>query len=114
MKTHIQKILVVALILIGINATAQTRYLDNIFDSVTVTPDVVYGQNLTVLPMLQLLPPAIAPLTCDIYEPKNDTMTNRPVIVLIHTGSFLPPVLNGQPTGSKADYSVVENWSFDR
>ena len=109
MKTHIQKILVVALILIGINATAQTRYLDNIFDSVTVTTDVVYGQNLTVLPMLQGLAPAIAPLSCDIYEPKNDTMTNRPVIVLIHTGSFLPPVLNGQPTGSKADYSVVEN-----
>jgi hypothetical protein len=109
MKTHIQKILAVALIFIGINATAQTRYLDNMFDSVTVTSDVQYATNISVLPMLQGLAPGPAPLLCDIYEPKNDTMTDRPVIVLIHTGSFLPAVLNGQATGSKTDLSVVEN-----
>ena len=99
----------VALIFIGINATAQTRYLDNMFDSVTVTSDVQYATNISVLPMLQGLAPGPAPLLCDIYEPKNDTMTDRPVIVLIHTGSFLPAVLNGQATGSKTDLSVVEN-----
>ena len=109
MKTHIQKILAVALIFIGINATAQTRYLDNMFDSVTVTSDVQYATNISVLPMLQGLAPGPAPLLCDIYEPKNDTMTDRPVIVLIHTGSFLPAIANGQATGSKSDLSIVEN-----
>jgi len=109
MKTHIQKSLAVILIFIGINATAQTRYLDNIFDSVTVTSDVQYATNISVLPMLQGLAPGPAPLLCDIYEPKNDSIIDRPVIVLIHTGSFLPAVLNGQATGSKSDNSIVEN-----
>jgi hypothetical protein len=98
MKKHLQKILAVVLIFIGINATAQTRYLDNMFDSVTVTSNVQYATNISVLPMLQGLAPGPAPLFCDIYEPKNDSMTDRPVIVLIHTGSFLPAVLNGQAT----------------
>ena len=109
MKTHVQKIIAVVLIFIGLNATAQTRYLDNIFDSVTVSTDVTYGENLSILPMLAGGAPAIAPLLCDIYEPKNDSITNRPVIIVMHTGSFLPAVLNGQPTGSKSDNSVVEN-----
>ena len=109
MKKHLQKILAVVLIFIGINATAQTRYLDNMFDSVTVTSNVQYATNISVLPMLQGLAPGPAPLFCDIYEPKNDSMTDRPVIVLIHTGSFLPAVLNGQATGSKSDLSIVEN-----
>ena len=79
------------------------------FDSVTVTSNVAYGQNISILPLLQGLPPVMDTLLCDIYEPKNDTLTDRPVIVLIHTGSFLPPVLNGQATGSKNDNSIVEN-----
>ena len=109
MKTHLQKILAVVLIFIGVNATAQTRYLDNMFDSVTVTSDVQYATNISVAPMLFGAPPGPAPLFCDIYEPKNDTMTDRPVIVLIHTGSFLPAIANGQATGSKSDLSIVEN-----
>ena len=109
MKTRLFKIFAFTLVFIGLNATAQTRYIDNVFDSVTVTSDVVYGQNVTILPMLQQQPPAVAPLLFDIYEPKNDSLTDRPVIILIHTGSFLPAVLNGQPTGSKTDNSVVEN-----
>ena len=109
MKTRLFKIFAFTLVFIGLNATAQTRYIDNVFDSVTVTSDVVYGQNVTILPMLQQQPPAVAPLLCDIYEPKNDTLTDRPVIILMHTGSFLPAVLNGQATGSKSDNSVVEN-----
>ena len=109
MKTRLFKMFAFTLVFIGLNATAQTRYIDNVFDSVTVTSDVVYGQNVTILPMLQMQPPAVAPLLCDIYEPKNDTLTDRPVIILMHTGSFLPAVVNGQATGSKSDNSVVEN-----
>ena len=109
MKTHLLKYIAIFLIFIGLNTNAQTRYIDNMFDSVTVTSNVAYGQNISILPLLQGLPPVMDTLLCDIYEPKNDTLTDRPVIVLIHTGSFLPPVLNGQATGSKNDNSIVEN-----
>ena len=86
----------------------QNRYLDDIFSAVTVTSDVTYATNISILPMLQGLPPGPATLKCDIYEPDGDVLTNRPVIILVHTGSFLPAVLNGQPTGSKTDMSIVE------
>ena len=108
MKTTLQSMLAIAIISIGIDANAQTRYLDDVFSTVTVTSDVVYANNISILPALQGLPPAQTDLTCDIYEPSGDTQSDRPVIILAHTGSFLPPVLNGQPTGSKTDNSVVE------
>ena len=28
----------------------------------------------------------------DIYTPSGDTETNRPAVILIHTGSFLPDI----------------------
>ena len=108
MKTTLQSILAIALISFGFTASAQTRYLDDVFSAVTVTSDVAYATNTSILPMLQSLPPGPATLKCDIYEPTGDSVVNRPVIILIHTGSFLPPVLNGQATGSKTDLSIVE------
>ena len=47
---------------------------------VNVTTDVVYGSNVTVLPLLQARP-AAQPLACDIYEPAGDTETDRPLII---------------------------------
>ena len=108
MKKTLQLTLFFAITCIYYTSVAQTRYLDDIFTDVTVEQDVVYGNNISVLPALQGLPPAATDLLCDIYHPTGDTLTNRPVIILAHTGSFLPPVLNGQPTGSKSDSSVVE------
>ncbi len=108
MKKTLHLFLAIALFSLGFNANSQTRYLDDIFSSVTVTSDVVYGTNISILPMLQGLPPAPTDLKCDIYQPDGDSETNRPVIILAHTGSFLPPVINGQPTGSKTDSSIVE------
>ena len=108
MKKNLHSILAIILVTLGFSANSQTRYLDDVFSAVTVTSDITYATNITILPMLMGLPPAPAPLTCDIYEPTGDTETDRPVIILAHTGSFLPPVLNGQPTGSKTDLSIVE------
>ena len=51
---------------------AQTRYLDEVFDDVTVTSDVVYGENITVIPALQGMPPMMEDLKLDIYEPTGD------------------------------------------
>jgi len=108
MKTTLQSVFTIALLSLGLSVSAQTRYLDDVFSSVTVTSNVTYATNISILPLLQGLPPTPAPLICDIYEPTGDAMTNRPVIILVHTGSFLPTVINGQPTGSKTDLSIVE------
>ena len=35
---------------------AQVRYLNEVFTDVNVTTDVLYGQNVTVLPLLQGAP----------------------------------------------------------
>ena len=86
-------------------ALAQTRYLDNVFTDATVTSDVVYGINVSVLTGLPGGPSA---LKMDVYEPSGDTETNRPVVIVMHTGNFLPAVYNGSPTGTKTDNAVVE------
>jgi hypothetical protein len=87
---------------------AQVRYLNEVFTDVNVTTDVLYGQNVTVLPLLQGAPPAAQPLVCDIYEPAGDTETDRPLMIYIHTGNFLPQYLNGSAVGTKSDSVAVE------
>ena len=87
---------------------AQVRYLNEVFTDVNVTTDVLYGQNVTVLPLLQGAPPSAQPLVCDIYEPAGDTETDRPLMIYIHTGNFLPQYLNGSAVGTKSDSVAVE------
>ena len=87
---------------------AQVRYINEVFSDVNVTTDVVYGSNVTVLPLLQGALPAPQPLVCDIYEPAGDTETDRPLIIYIHTGNFLPQYLNSSAVGSKNDSCAVE------
>ena len=133
----------------GTAAKAQeTRYLDMIFDSYEMTPDVPIGFNVDPLrsnfanlaqfsadmaavnalmangdpvPMNYFvsnseLPPEqqttlkLYPMDIDVYTPPaSDTETDRPVIVYLHTGNFLPQVINGSPMGSKRDSAVVNN-----
>lgn len=83
---------------------AQERYLEEVFTSFNVTPDVIYGQNISILTGA----PAAQELKCDIYAPAEDTETERPLIVVAHTGSFLPPLFNGGVTGAKSDSVVTE------
>ena len=87
---------------------AQERYLDEVFTDVDVTYDVIYGNNVSVFPTLLGQGPAYEDLKMDIYTPSGDIETCRPVIIMLHTGSFLPPILNGQATGSKSDNAIVE------
>lgn len=68
------------------------RYNSQIFATLTVTKDIRYGANVT-------LGGATQGLTMDIYEPENDTETNRPLIVLAHGGSFI--------SGNKADMEPI-------
>ncbi|MEO6902693.1 MAG: T9SS type A sorting domain-containing protein [Bacteroidia bacterium] len=80
------------------------RYLTEVFPLVTKTSDVIYGNNISVMTGA----PAASDLKMDVYQPSGDVLTERPLVIVLHTGSFLPPILNGQPTGSKNDSAVIE------
>ena len=43
----------------------------------------------------------------DVYEPMGDTMTKRPAVLLLHTGNFLPPRVNGGILGTKTDSTMI-------
>ena len=83
------------------------RYIDEVFTDVEVTPGVVYGNNITVIPALQGAPPAAEDLICDIYEPAGDTESDRPLILYFHTGNFLPQYVNGSAVGNRTDSCAV-------
>jgi len=61
----------------------KVRYLDNIFENITIQKDVVFGESVTSTGMKQIL-------VLDIYSPENDNLENRPVIFFIHGGGFRP------------------------
>ena len=91
-----------------LHLSAQERYLDEVFTDVMVMEDIVYGVNATVL-LLPIAGEAVPqPLAMDVYMPEGDTETERPLVLVFHTGNFLPSVLNGQISGTKSDSSVVE------
>jgi Secretion system C-terminal sorting domain/alpha/beta hydrolase fold len=94
-------------VLMSFNSQAQ-RYLEEIFTEVDVISDVVYGTNASVL-TYQMFGEAIPiELKMDVYQPVNDTETNRPVILYFHTGNFLPYPVNGGTGGVKTDSTAVE------
>ncbi len=49
----------------------------------------------------------VSSLKMDVYAPTGDVATNRPVVVFLHTGNFLPPRVNGGINGSKNDSSAI-------
>jgi hypothetical protein len=86
-------------------SVAQTRYLEDVGDEIVVTSNVVYGSNIGIISQT----PALEELKMDLYQlAGDDTTTNKPVVIMLHTGSFLPAIANGQPTGDKTDNAIVE------
>ena len=85
MKTSI--ILFFAILMQGISSFAQYpgcsngRYLDSIY-GVTVTSNIVYGNNL-------LYNGTATDLKLDVYEPTGDIQTVRPLIIFAPKGSFI-------------------------
>lgn len=90
------------------NMQAQERYLEPVFDDVTVMENLPYGQNFTVLTLPVTGHTAKQPLVMDLYMPADDTIANRPLVIYLHTGNFLPIAVNGGVTGTKSDSSAVE------
>ncbi len=118
MKKIIYKFIIITIIISNINLNAQTRYLDEVFNTILVEEVDTFAVNISIEPLLFGMPPDLLPIECDVYIPAGnmdasfnflaDTLTNRPVIIVAHTGSFLPPVANGQATGSVKDSSIIE------
>jgi len=97
--------LAAALLCMGsMSVLAQTRYIDKLFPNVSVQADITYGQNYQVLTGA----PVLIPLQMDVYTPTGDNQTNRPLVIYLHTGSFLPPIVNGSTTGSRKDSATAE------
>jgi hypothetical protein len=68
------------------------RYYQDVFPTYTLTSDVTYGEALNVSGDLQSL-------ELDIYQPEGDTLSQRPLLILAHGGSFV--------FGSKTGLDVV-------
>ena len=91
------------------NSNAQQRYLSEVFTDaqITVTSNVVYGRNHQFFPPTTTYP--IDSLRMRVYHPSQtaDANTARPIMIYIHTGNFLPPIINGGIGGSINDSAAV-------
>ena len=81
--------LILILLLISFVLCQNIRYIDEIFDDVIITEDVVYG-NAPDLPFWFWVESNTVDidLDMDVYEPVGDTLDNRPAIIFLHTGAF--------------------------
>lgn len=98
------------LLLISIIATAmvaQERYSEYISDSADMSTEI-YGVNATVIQIATFGEAVPQPLVMDIYQPTGDTETNRPVVLVVHTGNFLPQGSNQQISGSLRDKQIID------
>lgn len=109
--------LLVGLLTISLASSAQNRYVDDIFSSFTKVSNIPYDSNRSFnilfgsgypVPAVNNNPFITANLLCDVYTPTGDTMTNRPVVLVLGTGSYIPVYANKQATGSKNDSAIVE------
>ena len=96
------KIYTLVFLFLALGLQAQDRYLDAEF-AVNVATNVTYGNNISILTGA----PAAQDLVMDVYTPAGDTETARPLMLVAHTGSFLPPLFNGGITGAKSDSTTV-------
>lgn len=88
-----QRVITIILLFATFQIHAQgVRYLDEVFDSLEVMTNISYGNAINASGQSQNL-------KLDIYMPKNDTATNRPLILWMHGGSFV--------SGSKDNAEIV-------
>lgn len=78
--------------LVAQSPCATGRYATDVFSNFITTSDITYGQNTS-------WNGASTTLKLDVYQPSGDTETNRPLIILVHGGSFIG--------GSKTDGDMV-------
>ncbi|WP_273445255.1 T9SS type A sorting domain-containing protein [Neolewinella agarilytica] len=106
MIKKLTSLLVLSLLLVG-GLMAQTRYVDKVFSDVSVEMDLTYSTNIDPLAISQGAT-GPTPQLMNVYQPVGDTVDTRPVVVVFHTGNFLPQYFNGGPYGARNDSAVVE------
>lgn len=84
------------------------RYLEPVFSSVNKSGPVPYGQNFTVITVPSTGHTLRQPLVMDVYQPAGDIETGRPLVLICHTGNFIPHPQNGGCVGTRSDSSCVE------
>lgn len=102
---HVFSLAVLSFLIYSLNAQNTTdcsnnRYLDEIFSNVTVTSDIQYGSNIGV-------DNQVVNLLLDVYQPVGDSVTNRPLILLAHGGSFI----GGSKTLDNAVVTLCERFA---
>jgi len=108
------KTILVSFYLFSMLLSQDIRYIDEVFDNINITEDVVYG-NAPDLPFWFWFEwnTEDIDLTMDIYEPAGDTISNRPVIIFAHTGAFfsghneLDDVVSLATSAAKRGYTAV-------
>ena len=100
-----------ALAFMAFTASAQQRYLEEVFTNsqITVVPNVPYGYNFSQYVPATMGGPMVIPMYSDVYMPDTaiDQTASRPVVIIFHTGSFLPKGL-ASPLGDRKDSAVVD------
>ncbi len=91
---------------LSLNLSAQ-RYLTSQFTKVDKST-VIYGRNYTIITIPSTGHTLNQPLVADIYQPNGDTASNRPAVIFVPTGNFLPKVARSSPTGDRVDSIAVE------
>lgn len=77
---------IISIFVFSFFSSAQERFVDPVFDEVTVTSGVVYSD--------------VTNFYMDIYEPTGDTLAERPLLIFAHGGAFI----GGDPrTGTSVD-----------
>ena len=84
------------------------RFLEETFSDVTISRNQLYGANFTAITIPVTGSSTLQPLVMDVYEPEGDLAGERPLVIYIHTGNFLPIIVNGGVSGDKADSAAVE------
>ncbi len=91
------------------SAAQGDRYVDEVFDEISISEGVVYGENFTIEPFLTgNFVAERDDLLMDVYQPEGDDLAERPLVLLFHTGNFAPFPLNGSTGGFRTDSAIVE------
>lgn len=87
----------------------QERYLDEVFCEVEVIEDVEYCTqiNFSLTPLGLDTNFTKQSLAMDLYLPVDDALTERPLVIYLHTGNFLSYPTNGLNGGGKKDSCAV-------
>ncbi len=95
---------------------AQTRYVDEVYtdEVIDIVQDIPYASNYTVLygdidPTTDGNQFKLDTLLADFYYPPYEEEVGlRPIVFVLHSGSFLPRYINNSAVGYKDDSATVE------